>query len=215
MGWGSLGFHLYHSVADPGTIECGRFVAAADRSLARDQLLASPIAKHCQRVSFSVDDVRTAAGKSPAQRRFTSFGMMKLALTFLASSVAVLTSLGADRGVIGVSVRGEPDFRVIASVVPDSPAERAGIRVGDQIVAIGNFPTSKIQTLQEFLRKVSGPPGSEIELQVKRPQTDSLLRVRLRRVAPATLEPHKIPADFERYQTSNHRNGVRSLRSEG
>jgi C-terminal processing protease CtpA/Prc len=127
--------------------------------------------------------------------------MTKLALTFLIAAIASLTALGADRGVIGVSVRGEPDFRVIASVVPDGPAARADIRVGDQIVAIGNVRTSKIQSVQEFLRKVSGPPGSEIELQLKRPQTDSLIRVRLRRVAPATLVPPKIPADFERYQT--------------
>jgi C-terminal processing protease CtpA/Prc len=126
---------------------------------------------------------------------------MKLALTFLASFLAALTAFGAERGVIGVSVQGAPDFRVIASVVPDGPAARAGIRVGDQIVAIGDVPTSKIRTVQEFLRKVSGPPGSEIELQLKRTQTDSLLRVRLRRVSPATLEPPKIPADFERYQT--------------
>lgn len=131
---------------------------------------------------------------------------MKLALTFLASSLAALNVFGADRGVIGVAVQGKPDFRVITSVVPDSPAARAGIRVGDQIVAIGNFPTSKIQTVREFLRKVSGPAGSEIELQLKGPQRDSLLRVRLRRVAPATLEPPKIPADFERYQTRNHAN---------
>ena len=139
--------------------------------------------------------------------------MTKLALTLLISSLVALTAFGAERGVIGVSVRGEPDFRVIASVVPDGPAARADIRVGDQIVAIGNVPTSKIQTMQEFLRKVSGPPGSEIELQLKRPQTDSLIRVRLRRVAPATLEPPKIPAEFERYQTRIRANGVQSLRS--
>jgi carboxyl-terminal processing protease len=138
---------------------------------------------------------------------------MKLALTFLGSSLAVLTSLGADHGVIGVSVRGAPDFRVIASVSPDGPAARAGIRVGDQIVAIGNVPTSKMRNVQEFLRKVSGPPGSDIELQLKCPQNDSLLRVRLRRVALATLEPPKIPADFERYQTRIRANSARSLRS--
>lgn len=138
---------------------------------------------------------------------------MKLALTLLASSVAALTAFGAERGVIGVSVRGAPDFRVIASVVSGSPAARADIRVGDQIVAIGNVPTSKIQTVQEFLRKVSGPPGSAIELQLKRPQIDSLIRVRLRRVVPATLEPPKIPVDFERYQTRTRANGGLSSRS--
>jgi C-terminal processing protease CtpA/Prc len=138
---------------------------------------------------------------------------VKLALTFFTSSLAALTAFSADRGVIGVAVQGKPDFRVIASVVPDGPAARAGIRVGDQIVAIGYVPTSKIQSVEEFLRKVSGPPGSEIELQLKRPQTDSLIRVRLRRVAPATLEPPKVPADFERYQTRIRANGVRSLGS--
>jgi C-terminal processing protease CtpA/Prc len=127
--------------------------------------------------------------------------MTKLAFTFLTLALASLTALGAERGVIGVSVRGEPNFRVVASVLPDGPAARADIRVGDQIVAIGNVPTSKIQSVEEFLRKVSGPPGSQIELQLKRSQTDSLIRVRLRRVAPATLVPPKIPADFERYQT--------------
>ncbi|MEY2578844.1 MAG: Peptidase family [Verrucomicrobiota bacterium] len=141
--------------------------------------------------------------------------MTKLTLTFLISALASLTADGAERGVIGVSVRGEPDFRVIASVVPDGPAARADIRVGDQIVTISNVPTSTIQSVEEFLRKVSGPPGSEIELQLKRPQTDSLIRVRLRRVAPATLVPPKIPADFERYQTRIRANGVRSLGATG
>jgi C-terminal processing protease CtpA/Prc len=139
--------------------------------------------------------------------------MTKLALTFLISALAALTAFGAERGVIGVSVRGEHDFRVIASVVPDGPAARADIRVGDQIVAIGNVPTSTIQSMGEFLRKVSGPVGSEIELQLKRPQTDSLIRVRVRRVAPATLEPPKIPADFDRYQTRIRAHGVQSLGS--
>src|ERR1700738_2150319 len=96
-----------------------------------------------------------------ARQRSLSLGLMKLALTFLASSLVAFTALGAERGVIGVSVKGEPDFRVIAFVVPDGPAARADIRVGDQIVAIGNVPTAKIQTMEEFLRKVSGPAGSE------------------------------------------------------
>ena len=136
---------------------------------------------------------------------------MKLTLTFFTSSLVALTAFGAERGVIGVAVQDEPDFRVITTVSPNGPAARAGVRVSDQIVAIGDVPTSKMQTVQEFLRKVSGPPGSEIELRLKRSQTNSLLRVRLRRVAPATLEPPRIPADFERYQTRIRANGLRSL----
>lgn len=66
---GRSGFHLHHSVADPGTVECGGLVAAADRPLARDQFLVSPSAIHGQCISFSVDDVHIAAGKCQAQCR--------------------------------------------------------------------------------------------------------------------------------------------------
>ncbi len=64
---GHLGFHRHHSVADPGTIECGRLVTATDRPLAGYKFLVSPSATHCQCISFSVDDVRIAAGKCQAQ----------------------------------------------------------------------------------------------------------------------------------------------------
>lgn len=60
---GRLGFHRHHSVADPGTIECGGLVAAANRPLARDQFLVSPSATHRQCISFFVDDVGFAAGE--------------------------------------------------------------------------------------------------------------------------------------------------------
>lgn len=133
---------------------------------------------------------------------------MKLALSFFASAVVALSAIGADRGIIGVTVHGTPDFRAITSVLPDSPAAHAGIRIGDQIVAIGDFPTSKLQTVRELLSKILGPPGSEIELQLKRSGSEPILRVRIRRVAPATLEPRKIPPNFERYQARSHTNGL-------
>ena len=66
---GRLGFHLHHSIANPGTVECGGLVAAADGPFARDQFLVSPGALHRQCISFSVDDVLVAAGKYRAQCR--------------------------------------------------------------------------------------------------------------------------------------------------
>ena len=129
---------------------------------------------------------------------------MKLAVIFLVSVALAAGATGADRGIIGLTVDAMPDFRVITSVLPRSPAARAGVRVGDQIVAIDAFPTSKLKTARELLSKVQGPPGSEIELHLKRPGAERLLRVRIRRIAPATLDPPKIPSDFERYLARAH-----------
>jgi C-terminal processing protease CtpA/Prc len=125
---------------------------------------------------------------------------MKVILSFLVAAAVAATAAGADDGIIGVAVSAKPDFRVITAILPQSPAARADVRVGDQIVAIDGFPTAKLQTVQALLSKVYGRVGSEIELQLKRPATKSLLRLRLRRVAPATLKPPKIPPEFERYQ---------------
>ena len=55
---GCMGFYFRHPVADPGAIERGWIVAAADRPFALQQRLAPPSAIHSQCISFPVDDVR-------------------------------------------------------------------------------------------------------------------------------------------------------------
>jgi C-terminal processing protease CtpA/Prc len=81
-------------------------------------------------------------------------------------------------------------------VLPDSPAAKAGVQVGDHIVAIGGFPTSKLQNMEQFISRVSGPVDSEVELQLKRTEGKPLFRVRLRRIAPPRRDPFIPPADF-------------------
>ena len=123
---------------------------------------------------------------------------VKPTLLFSLLSSVALDVRAADRGIIGITIVGEPDFRVVESVLAGSPAYLAGIRAGDHILAIGDYPTAKLQTVGEFLSRVSGPPGSEVELQLKRSEAEPVRKIKLRRIAP--VESRKIPADFNRYQ---------------
>ncbi len=71
-------------------------------------------------------------------------------------------------GGIGVTLEtGDDDFR-IAAVAPDGPADNAGIRPQDRIVAVDNLPTAgRSQT--EVIRQLRGPILSSVSITVERP----------------------------------------------
>jgi C-terminal processing protease CtpA/Prc len=61
---------------------------------------------------------------------------------------------------------GLRDF-LIYSVLPDSPAEEAGLRPGDEIRRINWVPVSFL-TLSSIINRLQKPPGKRIRLVVKR-----------------------------------------------
>jgi serine protease Do len=96
------------------------------------------------------------------------------------------------RGWLGVSIRpvtphlaeraGLPDPRgaVVESVVDGSPADRAGLRRGDVIVAVGGQP---VAGPPDLTRRIAGTsPGTPVELGVVRDGKRSTLRVELGRL---------------------------------
>lgn len=52
---------------------------------------------------------------------------------------------------------------LITGVMPDSPAQKGGLRPGDRIVEIGGKPTARLP-MQECLNLTRGKEGSEVEL---------------------------------------------------
>jgi C-terminal processing protease CtpA/Prc len=56
----------------------------------------------------------------------------------------------------GVTVRG---------VLPGSAAERAGLRGGDRVVSVG---ATTVATVREAERRMTGPPGDEVVMEVER-----------------------------------------------
>jgi membrane-associated protease RseP (regulator of RpoE activity) len=74
-----------------------------------------------------------------------------------------------------------PDYGEVAAlvlgVVQGSPAERAGLRRGDLIVAVDGEPLARDGTLSRRLRQYG--PGDEIELLVRRVGREFAVEVRL------------------------------------
>ena len=74
------------------------------------------------------------------------------------------------RGWLGLNVQeaGEGDARanVVVDVFPDSPAQQAGVRPGDRVVAINDKP---VRRYQQLLRKIALlSPGSSVKLDLVR-----------------------------------------------
>lgn len=67
-------------------------------------------------------------------------------------------------------ISGEPAY-LIRKVVPESPAEKAGLQPGDQITAIDGNPVQADQSLAEIIQ--AHKPGDELMLEILRPGEDS------------------------------------------
>ncbi|MBS0170607.1 MAG: PDZ domain-containing protein [Nitrospira sp.] len=93
-------------------------------------------------------------------------------------------------GVIGVALHvgaervGDPSVLYIAQVLPDGPAEKAGLKQGDQVTTVdGAVLTGK--TYEQVALMVRGEPGTVVKLGVK--SEGGLRDVSVTRVAGQTL----------------------------
>ena len=93
-------------------------------------------------------------------------------------------------GVIGVALHvgaervGDPSVLFIAQVLPDGPAEKAGLKQGDQVTTVdGAALTGK--TYEQVALMVRGEPGTVVKLGVK--SEDGVREVSVTRVAGQTL----------------------------
>ncbi len=67
-----------------------------------------------------------------------------------------------------IGIRGEADVTAakVASVVPNSPAEKVGVKAGDVIVTCNGQQVGDFKAFREFIRERQ--PGDKIKLQVRR-----------------------------------------------
>jgi carboxyl-terminal processing protease len=69
---------------------------------------------------------------------------------------------------IGVVLDQRAAAPLVISVIDDSPADRAGLRAGDVIVAVDGAPTGRLPT-DVFAALVRGDAGSHVAIDVERP----------------------------------------------
>jgi carboxyl-terminal processing protease len=68
---------------------------------------------------------------------------------------------------IGVQLEAERDEVVVAAPIENSPADRAGIRAGDVLIAV-NGESVRGEDISEIVERVKGPEGTAVRLTVLR-----------------------------------------------
>jgi len=88
---------------------------------------------------------------------------------------------GPQCPVCGADLSNPKQYKVvIVAPLPDSPAERAGLKSGDQILRVNDTPAASL-TLSETVRKIKGPPGTTVNLLVGREGLSEPLQVKVTR----------------------------------
>ena len=120
---------------------------------------------HDQYVDQPVDNVKLMRGAISGM--LASLGDQHTAYMDPEEYQQANTPLQGEYEGIGAWVDTSSTFLTIVSPMPDSPAEKAGLRPGDQIVAIDGEDMTGIDG-SLVLRRILGPAGTTVKLTVQR-----------------------------------------------
>jgi carboxyl-terminal processing protease len=81
---------------------------------------------------------------------------------------AFMTSLQGDLEGIGAELRLLEGVVTVVSPLPDSPAQKAGVRPGDSIIEIDGKRLGTVDNLFEAVTQIRGPRGTKVTLRVVR-----------------------------------------------
>jgi len=95
--------------------------------------------------------------------------------------------LGGTFPGVGISLLSRDHKAVVATPIPNSPAARAGIDAGDVVVKVNGESIAGL-SLDDVVKKVSGPVGSDVTLTVERDGKDLDFTMKRQEIAVATVE---------------------------
>jgi carboxyl-terminal processing protease len=115
---------------------------------------------------------------------------------------------------IGVWVDTSGDFLTIISPIPNTPAEEAGLKPGDQIIGVdGEDVTGMDGSL--VIRRILGPEGSSVQLTIQREGVDPFdIEIKRARITVPSVEGKMLEDDVAYVQIYNFgQNTGQELRS--
>jgi carboxyl-terminal processing protease len=136
---------------------------------------------------------------------------------------------GAFGGVGMVVVIGRDEdgdrYLDVRDVIPGSPAETAGVRVGHRVVRIAGQPIADFTDLEQAIVKIRGKPGTKISITLEDPERGILRTVELTR---AIIDPPAVEVlplgeglgvlrlrDFPEDAAREMKQGLATLREQG
>ncbi|MDT8442025.1 MAG: S41 family peptidase [Desulfuromonadales bacterium] len=120
-------------------------------------------------------------------------------------------------GGLGIEITIRDGVLTIVAPIEDTPADRAGLQSGDQILKIED-EFSKDLTIMEAVKRMRGAPGTDISISVmrdsfERPRVFTLTRevIRIKSVKSRTLEPGYGYVRLAQFQEKTGRDLTRAL----
>ncbi len=118
---------------------------------------------------------RTAATRPPSD-----------ALPFLGPAVQ---KKKPQAGGVGMVLDGSKGRVIVARIVPGGPAAKAGVKAGDEVVAVDAWQVPAQPKSAVVAAQVRGPPGKAVTLRVRRAGSKAPLELRVMRGSMAALFP--------------------------
>lgn len=81
---------------------------------------------------------------------------------------------------IGIEISKQKGLLTVASLLPDTPAYNSGLDAGDVIELVDGVET-KDMSLTCAVRTITGPPGTQVELTIKRPNEEKTKNITITR----------------------------------
>ncbi len=120
-------------------------------------------------------------------------------------------------GGVGVEVDLRDDVITVIAPIEGSPADRAGIRSGDRIVAVEG-QSARGEPLDKLVRKLRGAPGTKVQIGVRRagteaPLTFDLIReqIKVSSVVGKRLSSDILYVRLKQFQEGTHQELVETL----
>jgi membrane-associated protease RseP (regulator of RpoE activity) len=112
-----------------------------------------------------------SADYQPLQRPFTVEAGQTLDLGDVA-----LARLGFEPGTIGMQLRSDSDTQpTVTLVYPGSPADQAGVRVGDIVLAVDG---ARVSSMSDAIAKIRGQPGTMVQLLLRRGSAETTISIK-------------------------------------
>ena len=162
----------------------------------------SPIKDESKLTHYAVQGMLAALREAPYEDRYTRFMEPEEYRGFLDENQGHFGGIGAEIGVreaetgetegnsvpeglrcpeCGAEISQPKEYHiVIVAPLPDSPAERAGLRPGDDVVKVDGTPTAGLG-LGETVKRIKGRPGTVVTLTIGRKEEPKPWEVKITR----------------------------------
>lgn len=82
---------------------------------------------------------------------------------------------------IGVEISIKNDLVTVVAPLKDSPAQKAGVKAGDYIIAIDDKIIKQDESITEIANRIRGPVGTEVKLKIIREKQDGTIEITIKR----------------------------------